>query len=774
MRIALNATCFNNRASGAKNRFVGIYEEVFRRMTGDEFYVYEPRDCKISGWFSDYPNVHYISTPLSSDNPFQRHVRGRFFWGRELRRLKPDIFETSYLPLVKSPVGRTVLTIHDIRYLRFPDLYPFRDIVGRMVLSSALEKSDFVVTVSHAMREELVNFFPDAKVGVIYNGIDIQPYRNLSEADLDGVRQRFRLGDRFLLSVGHLEKRKNYPRLLEALDRLRKSGHHFQLVIVGNEADGLQPIHEKIQSLELSDRVRVLRNLSDHEVRCLYRLCSLFVFPSIYEGFGIPVLEAMAARRPMVLSDLPVFREITENQSSYFNEFDPRLIAEAILKVSDSEAEQKRLVEYGARRVAAFEYRKLAGDLEEFYRQEAENAQAAGPLAVPRQTEAAGKLASPGGPAAAPAGRKLKVMFAIKSLHNMSGGAERVLTEVTSGLVERGHDVSIVSFDSPGGRAFYPLHPAVRWIPLAVGRAHRPATFRETLHRMVSLRSTVVRESPQVVVGFMNSMFMPLGIAMIGTGVPVIASEHTVCNHYRRRPLELFLLQFVPYLTKRMVVVSRSAQISFNAKLQRHMTIVPNPVNINASAPAAAPVDGDRKTLLSVGRLSQEKDHKTLIEAFALVAADFPQWDLRIVGDGELRAELESLIERLKLGARVCLAGTTPDVMREYRQATIFAMSSRYESFGLATAEALASGVAVIGFADCPGTNELIQDGQNGLLVHGGDRVAGMASGLLQLMDNPNLRRRLAAAGPASVARFSKTQICTQWENTLSECVFSA
>ena len=127
---------------------------------------------------------------------------------------------------------------------------------------------------------------------------------------------------------------------------------------------------EQIRTLDLSDNVMILKNLPNWEVQSLYRLCSLFVFPSVYEGFGIPILEAMAAQRPMVLSDLPVFREITENQSIYFDPNKIESIADVILKTYSSKFEQERLVDYGLKRMEAFKYHNLAQDLVKIYRQQ--------------------------------------------------------------------------------------------------------------------------------------------------------------------------------------------------------------------------------------------------------------------------------------------------------------------------------------------------------------------------------------------------------------------
>jgi glycosyltransferase involved in cell wall biosynthesis len=362
----------------------------------------------------------------------------------------------------------------------------------------------------------------------------------------------------------------------------------------------------------------------------------------------------------------------------------------------------------------------------------------------------------------------MKIFFAIKSLDNISGGAERVLADVTHGLAERGYDVSVLTCDPYYASSFYSLHPNVTLINLGIGKSAKKATLRETLHRVIALRRYFVQNNPDVVIGFMHSMYIPLGIALAGTKVPLIASEHIVFEHYKHRPIEYLLLQLTPYLTKKMTVISEKVRSGFNSHLKKHMTVIPNPVCIPVECRAdVVGLSFSRKSVLSVGRLSPQKDHKTLIDAFALLADDFPEWDLRIVGEGELRSELEGKITMLKLQERIELVGTKQKVSEEYFRAQLFVMPSLYESFGLATAEALAHGLPVLGFADCPGTNELIKHEKNGILVQGADRVTCLADGLRRLMSAPNLRQLFGNAGPNSMAEFSKESICHVWEELL-------
>jgi glycosyltransferase involved in cell wall biosynthesis len=196
------------------------------------------------------------------------------------------------------------------------------------------------------------------------------------------------------------------------------------------------------------------------------------------------------------------------------------------------------------------------------------------------------------------------------------------------------------------------------------------------------------------------------------------------------------------------------------------MVIMPNPVRAGAAELHEERHETNR--ILSVGRLEQQKDHRTLIAAFARLAPRFPAWRLRIVGEGVLRPSLETQVAALGLDRRVELPGATSAVGAEYRGASIVAIPSLYESFGIATAEAMAYGVPVIGFADCPGTNELIVDGVNGLLVDSVDRVAGLAEGLSRLMSSSKERKRLGDAGPARAALFSPEQILDRWEELVT------
>ncbi len=366
MKVGLNATCLNDRPSGARQRFVGIYSELLKQLPEVEFVVFEPVDCRVAHWFANVPNVSFRQTPLPSEGRWRRLAEGFGYWRKAFAQERFDVFEGFNLPLVHCPHGQTVLTIHDIRGVN-PDTPFFEHIAFNLTLQKSLSAANHVITVSEAMKSDILAFRTDTRVSVVHNGLDPLLFDLITESDLQTMRQKFALPQEFLLAVGHFERRKNYIRLIDAMAHLRERGSACNLVIIGNDSGERLQIEKKIAYLNLSDNIRILSGLSDLEVRSTYKLCSLFVFPSAYEGFGIPILEAMAAGVPMVLSDIPVFREITQNKSVYFPNDNAESMADAIENILSSKNECNRLIEYGSERVSDFSFPALASQIKYLY-----------------------------------------------------------------------------------------------------------------------------------------------------------------------------------------------------------------------------------------------------------------------------------------------------------------------------------------------------------------------------------------------------------------------
>ena len=159
MKIAINATCFNENPSGAKKRFINIYKKIFLKLHNSEFVIFEPRDCEIKNWFGNFKNVKYIKTNLLSTNSIQRYFYGLFYWQKILKNINYDILEWFHLPLIKLEKEKTLLTIHDVRYNKFPHLYSLpRRLAANRVLLNSLNNANTIITVSQSIKNELLKY----------------------------------------------------------------------------------------------------------------------------------------------------------------------------------------------------------------------------------------------------------------------------------------------------------------------------------------------------------------------------------------------------------------------------------------------------------------------------------------------------------------------------------------------------------------------------------------------------------------------------------------
>lgn len=358
----------------------------------------------------------------------------------------------------------------------------------------------------------------------------------------------------------------------------------------------------------------------------------------------------------------------------------------------------------------------------------------------------------------------MNLVFVIKALAaGPGGGAERVLATLSAALAERGHKVTILTFDRPGSADFYEVPDSVERVRLGIGDTTARSGLSVTVARLRQVRGSIKELSPDVAIGFMHSAFIPLALALINSGIPIVASERTSFSHYLRHPISRLLLwTSLPFVTA-FTANNFGVRRGFPQAIARRMRVIQNPV-MPASG-SADPIGGAAKRLLSVGGLRSEKDHATLVAAFARVTTQFADWQLRIVGDGPLLSALQSQVQALGVADRVVFAGASNRVEDEYRRAQLFVLPSAYEAFPNCIAEALAHGLPAIGFADCPGTNELILPGVNGLLASGPDRVDALASALGAMMGSPEQRLNLGKAAPATVADYLLDRVAADWED---------
>jgi glycosyltransferase involved in cell wall biosynthesis len=276
---------------------------------------------------------------------------------------------------VLPPVGGTptVLTVHDLSFLRLPQFFvpAFRTYLETAV-TRAVRRADHILADSESTRHDLGELLavPAARVSVLYPGVEerFQPVRDPEV--LARVRGRYRLPARFVLGVGTLQPRKNFEGLVEAFGRLLAAGHHLPelgLVIAGGEGWLGTDLLALAERLGVRERVILAGFVKDEDLPGLYSLADALAFPSWYEGFGLPVLEAMACGTPVVSADNSSLPEVVGDAGLLVDAGSPDELADALALLLLEEGRRSRLVEAGWRQARRFRWENAARQLLEVY-----------------------------------------------------------------------------------------------------------------------------------------------------------------------------------------------------------------------------------------------------------------------------------------------------------------------------------------------------------------------------------------------------------------------
>lgn len=329
-----------------------------------------------------YPNVRAVRIPLSPRRLTQ-------LWQRLRVPLPVEIF-TGRLDLLHAPDfvlpptrARTLLTIHDLSFLVHPECH-LPSMVG--YLSSAvprsLRRADHVLADSQATRQDLIRLLAadPARVDVVYPGV-LPRFRPLPPEQTEPVRQRIGLPQRFLFFVSTIEPRKNVVRLLQAYSQLRAIGGaelgDLQLVLAGRRGWLYEEVFATLERLALQPHVRMLDFLDDKDLPAVYNLAQAFVYPSIYEGFGLPALEALACGTPVVTADNSSLPEVVGGSALHAHDGaallvpadDTAAIAQALHRIVSDDALRAQLRAAGPARARMFTWQSAAQHVLNCYRQ---------------------------------------------------------------------------------------------------------------------------------------------------------------------------------------------------------------------------------------------------------------------------------------------------------------------------------------------------------------------------------------------------------------------
>jgi len=366
----------------------------------------------------------------------------------------------------------------------------------------------------------------------------------------------------------------------------------------------------------------------------------------------------------------------------------------------------------------------------------------------------------------------MRVMIVLHSLR--AGGAERVAANLANAWADRGWHVALVTIASRKLDA-YDLHSSVKRIALD-SASHSEgflSAIAANLRRVHRLRVAIRGYQPNVVVALTTTAAVLSSLATRGIGCRLVVSER-VHPPSLSIPAPWFWLRRITYPWATRVVMQASEGLAW---LNTHIPgakglVIPNPVifPMPCGEPVVLPeqvLRPERRLLLAVGRLDNQKGFDLLVNSFASIANRYPTWDLVIVGEGPERTRLENQVREHALGERVALPGRIGNIGDWYGHAELYVMSSRFEGFPNTLLEAMAHGRAAVSYDCDTGPRDIVRHEVNGLLVRPVGDVSALSNGLDRLMGNEALRRRMGAKAQDVRERFAMKRILGMWDEVL-------
>lgn len=372
-----------------------------------------------------------------------------------------------------------------------------------------------------------------------------------------------------------------------------------------------------------------------------------------------------------------------------------------------------------------------------------------------------------------PQKKSIKLCLVINSL--TSGGAERVASTIANYWAENNYQITILTFDDGSEPPFYDLVSKIQHIPMGIAKESSnlfDALFN-TSKRLWRLRKIISNLAPDVIISFLNTVNILTLIATKGLKIPVVISEHIDPYREQMNNQTWYILRQWTYSWASCLVTPSNGVMNYFGLWNLKMTaIIPNPVTIIREKEANQLTgekdnSSDNFSIIAVGRLEQQKRFDLLINSFAQLKDLYPNWQLNIFGEGQLRSELEFLCEKLNLCDRVFLPGRVKNIHNKMRQSDLFVLSSSYEGFGMVIVEAMACGLPVIS-TDCPsGPSEIITNNVDGILVPN-ENAKKLVKAMDYLMSNPLERKKLGENALKITERFGLEKVMAMWRNLLN------
>jgi len=350
---------------------LGNYSRNSIRLLGEfypenEYILYTPSDKNTIKF--PINNNTSIVTPSSVIGSIAKSYWRSVHITKQIIEDKLDVFHglSNEIPtgLEKTKV-KSLITIHDLIFIRYPELYKHvdRNIYIKKV-KNGCKYADNIIAISEQTKSDLINFIniPEEKIDVVYQGCNPIFYNKVENKE--EIRKKLSLPEKYLLYVGTIEKRKNLLKIIKAL-KINKI--EIPLVVVGRKTNYFNEVEIYIQNNNLGEQVSFYHNIDTKDLPAIYQMAEIFIYPSIFEGFGIPIIEALNSGTPVITSLGSCFSEAGGPNSIYINPEDQNEIAEAIDKIMNDDNQKEKMIVEGLKYVKKFNDEEIASELMNIY-----------------------------------------------------------------------------------------------------------------------------------------------------------------------------------------------------------------------------------------------------------------------------------------------------------------------------------------------------------------------------------------------------------------------
>jgi len=366
MKIGFDAKRALYNRSGLGNYSRDLIYSLLRYFPQNEYFLYSP-STRNSIPFND--ERAHIRKPRRETGKIEQAIWRTYKLADILKKDGITVFHglSHELPRNIQKKGiRSVVTIHDVIFMRHPEWYnPFDVAIYKNKFRHSCLSADKIIAVSQQTKDDLVTFFniDPLKIEVIYQACNDSFARALNEADKEMVKSRYKLPGKYLLYVGTIEKRKNLLTLLQAL---QYGNIKVPLVVVGRQTSYFNQVKEFLEK-NPGNEIYFLKEVPVQDLPGIYQMASLFIYPSLFEGFGIPVLEALNSGTPVITSTGGCFRETGGPGSIYVEPFDVKAIAAAIEKILNDPLVHSDMVKKGLEHASKFSNEIMAQQTMKLY-----------------------------------------------------------------------------------------------------------------------------------------------------------------------------------------------------------------------------------------------------------------------------------------------------------------------------------------------------------------------------------------------------------------------